>query len=61
VFEMNERMGARPWLAHTQLDYAELLAGRDAGRAQVLSGAGLAGFRALGVPSARIYSGSPSG
>ena len=29
AIEMNERMGARPWLAYTQHDYAQLLAERD--------------------------------
>jgi tetratricopeptide (TPR) repeat protein len=28
--EMNERMGARPWVAHTQLDHARMLVERDA-------------------------------
>jgi tetratricopeptide (TPR) repeat protein len=27
---MNERMGARPWVAHTQHDYAQMLLTRDA-------------------------------
>jgi hypothetical protein len=27
---MNERMNARPWLAHTQADYARMLCARDA-------------------------------
>ena len=61
---MNERMGARPWLAHTQLDYARLLAGRDADRARALSGARrVAGFRA-GLRRCRrrgFTRGSPSG
>jgi DNA-binding SARP family transcriptional activator len=29
ALEMNERMGARPWLAQTQHDYARMLLGRD--------------------------------
>jgi hypothetical protein len=61
ALEMNERMGARPWLAHTQLDYARLLAGRDGARARALAGAARAGLRALGLPEPRVYSGSPSG
>ena len=61
ALEMNERMGARPWLAHTQLDYARLLAGRDAARARALVGAARAGLRGLRLPEPRIYSGSPSG
>ena len=27
---MNERMGTRPWLAHTQFDYGSMLLARDA-------------------------------
>ena len=30
ALEMNERMGARPWLAHTQEDYARMLFARNA-------------------------------
>ena len=30
ALEMNERMGARPWLAHTQEDYARMLLARNA-------------------------------
>jgi tetratricopeptide (TPR) repeat protein len=30
ALEANERMGARPWLAHTQLDYAKMLLARGA-------------------------------
>jgi tetratricopeptide (TPR) repeat protein len=30
ALEMNERMGARPWLAHTQLDYGSMLLARSA-------------------------------
>jgi DNA-binding SARP family transcriptional activator/tetratricopeptide (TPR) repeat protein len=30
ALEMNSRMGARPWLAHTQTDYAEMLLNRAA-------------------------------
>src|SRR5439155_6946461 len=29
ALELNERMGARPWLAHTQRDYARMLLARD--------------------------------
>jgi len=29
ALEMNARMGARPWLAHTQRDYARMLLARD--------------------------------
>lgn len=30
ALEMNERMGARPWVAYTQLDHAKMLQARDA-------------------------------
>ena len=30
ALEMNKRMGARPWLAHTQEDYANMLIARNA-------------------------------
>ena len=30
ALEMNERMGTRPWLAHTQFDYGSMLLARDA-------------------------------
>jgi tetratricopeptide (TPR) repeat protein len=50
---MNERMGARPWLAHAQQDYARLLLTRDAPgdreRAQGLLDAALAIYRELGM------------
>ena len=51
---MNERMGARPWLAHTQLDYARmLLAAGPSGRqhAQDLLDQALATYRELGMKS----------
>ncbi len=48
---MNTRMGARPWLAHTQHDYAQLLLARDGPgdreRAQELLDAALATYGAL--------------
>jgi tetratricopeptide (TPR) repeat protein len=50
---LNETMGARPWLAHTQHDYARLLLERDGPgdreRAQELLGAALATYRGLGM------------
>jgi hypothetical protein len=49
----NERIGARPWLAHTQLDYAHMLVGRDAHddreRVQGLLEKALAAYRELGM------------
>jgi DNA-binding SARP family transcriptional activator len=51
----NQRMGARPWLAHTQHDYARMLLGRgdvgDRGRALELVGDALATYRELGMES----------
>ena len=52
---MNERMGARPWLAKTQHDYAQMLLARDdAGdrtRALKLMGYADATYRELGMAS----------
>ena len=52
---MNERMGARPWLAHTYSDYARLLLARDEpgdrGHALELTGRALEGYRELGMDS----------
>jgi class 3 adenylate cyclase/tetratricopeptide (TPR) repeat protein len=52
---MNARMGARPWLAHAQSDYAQMLLGRDGPgdreRAQELLGAAIATYRDLGMES----------
>ena len=59
---MNERMGARPWLAHTQEDYARLLLKRDAPgdreRADELMAHAIATYRELGMtgPLARVES-----
>jgi tetratricopeptide (TPR) repeat protein len=49
---MNERMRARPWVAHTQVELARVLAQRAAGRerAAELLEAGLAEARQLGMP-----------
>lgn len=52
---MNERMGARPWLAHTQEDYAKMLLARgkpaDRVRARELLDQALAAYRELGMES----------
>ena len=56
---MNERMGARPWLAYTQSDYAALLAGRDDARAAALDAAARTTYDELGVVPVRLV--SPSG
>jgi DNA-binding SARP family transcriptional activator/tetratricopeptide (TPR) repeat protein len=51
---MNERMKARPWLAHTQADYSRLLTGRggpgDRERADALRAEARATYRELGIP-----------
>jgi DNA-binding SARP family transcriptional activator len=54
ALEQNARMGARPWLAHTQYDYARMLIERgdpgDAERAGELLDSCLATCRELGMP-----------
>jgi DNA-binding SARP family transcriptional activator len=53
ALEMNERMGARPWVAHTEHDYARVLlahgAEGDETKAVELLGAALATARELGM------------
>lgn len=53
AIEINHRIGARPWLAHTQRDYARMLSARDkAGdseRALELARQALDGYRSLGM------------
>ena len=53
ALELNERIGARPWLAHTQDDYARMLAGRaepgDRERALDLARRALEGFSSIGM------------
>jgi DNA-binding SARP family transcriptional activator/tetratricopeptide (TPR) repeat protein len=53
ALEINERIGARPWLAHTQEHYARLLRGRgglgDEARARELLAAARATYRELGI------------
>jgi DNA-binding SARP family transcriptional activator len=52
ALEMNERMGARPWLAHTQADYARMLYELGATeRASSLLAAALSTYRELGMKS----------
>lgn len=50
---MNEKMGARPWLAHTQHDYARLLVARgtadDRAKGDALLATALATYRELGM------------
>jgi tetratricopeptide (TPR) repeat protein len=59
---MNERMGARPWLAHTQHDYARLLVARGAAddrtKGEALRATALATYRELGMagPIAKVES-----
>jgi tetratricopeptide (TPR) repeat protein len=56
ALEMNERMGARPWLAHTQHDYARMLLARnmpdDRREAKLLLDEALATYKELGMPAA---------
>jgi DNA-binding SARP family transcriptional activator len=53
ALEMNERMGARPWLAHTQHDYAAALlsrgSARDRTKARELLTAAVATYQELGM------------
>ena len=55
ALEANERMGARPWLAHTQEDYAHMLIARnahgDSERAHELLETALATYSELGMHS----------
>jgi DNA-binding SARP family transcriptional activator/tetratricopeptide (TPR) repeat protein len=62
---MNEAMGARPWLAHTQRDFAQTLVARDEPgdreRAQELLDAALATYRELGMESYAAKASAPAG
>jgi tetratricopeptide (TPR) repeat protein len=53
ALEINKRIGARPWLVHTQGDYARMLSARgepgDAERALGLIRNALEGYRGLGM------------
>ncbi|HYI35917.1 MAG TPA: BTAD domain-containing putative transcriptional regulator [Thermoleophilaceae bacterium] len=53
ALEMNARIGARSWLAHTQHEYARMLATRDAPgdaeRADQLTAEALSAYRELGI------------
>jgi DNA-binding SARP family transcriptional activator len=53
ALEMNARMGARPWVAHTQHDYARMLLARsqsgDRARARDLLATALETYRELGM------------
>jgi len=55
AIEMNSRMGARPWLAHTQTDYAYLLLTRadpgDSDRASALLREARQTYEELGMPT----------
>ena len=55
ALEANERIGARPWLAHTQEDYARMLATRgkrgDRERGRALAASALESYRTLGMGS----------
>lgn len=45
----NEEMGAEPWLARTQEDFARLLSSRDSDRARSLEASARASYRRLGM------------
>jgi DNA-binding SARP family transcriptional activator len=53
ALEANARMGARPWLAHTQHDYARMLLARDVSgdrhKAELLLGQARTSYRELGM------------
>jgi tetratricopeptide (TPR) repeat protein len=53
ALQINARIGARPWLAHTQHDYARMLLSRDATgdteKAQLLASTAVATYRDLGM------------
>ena len=53
ALEVEQRMRARPWLAHAQEDYARMLLARDAGqdrhRARELVGAAVSTYRELAM------------
>jgi uncharacterized protein HemY len=55
ALDLNRRIGARPWLAHTQEDCARMLLARgdaaDAERARVLLDAAVTTYRELGMES----------
>jgi tetratricopeptide (TPR) repeat protein len=56
ALELNARMGARPWLAHTQRDYARMLIARNAPgdreKAQLLLSQALKTYEELGMQTA---------
>ena len=64
ALEANERMGARPWLAHTQRDYARMLLARDAAgdgeRAKEFLSHARATYEELGVPAAAASLSTPT-
>jgi DNA-binding SARP family transcriptional activator len=55
ALKMNARLGARPWLAHTERDYARMLLARgstgDRDRAQSLLSQASASYEELGMPT----------
>ncbi len=60
ALELNERMGARPWLAHTQEDYGRMLLARgDEERGQKLLEQALSTYRELGMKGALARATAP--
>jgi uncharacterized protein HemY len=59
ALEMNERMGARPWLAYTQDDYASMLLARadprDAEQAAELRAAAVRTYGELGMTASALH------
>ncbi len=51
ALELNERLGFRPWLAHTQVDYARFSAARDPHRTEELLSEAVKTYKELGMDS----------
>ena len=62
ALEMNSRIGARPWLAHAQEDYARMLSGRDdpgdQERSRELMQAAELAYGELGIPPTGLSGGT---
>jgi tetratricopeptide (TPR) repeat protein len=62
ALELNAGMGARPWLAHTQRDYARMLSARNAPgdweKAQLLLSEALTTYEELGMQTAAASAGN---
>jgi hypothetical protein len=62
---MNQRIGARPWLAHTQQDFADMLLTRgsagDVEKARGLLEQAIEEYRELGMESHAVRAAARSG